>query len=139
MAVPHTYFGFYGAASKSIYRPKMDPGLITGVGHDDPSGLVTYSQAGAHFGLNTQWTIPLAFPLMAGVQSMCANLGRVIGKELVANIKTAFSSTVLRSAVVMFAVHIPGSRLPCARPSPTSPRTLASLTHPHVIDPPMKS
>src|ERR1700721_510968 len=65
---------------------RVGPGLITGVADDDPSGIATYSQAGAQFGLNMLWTMPLAFPLMAAIQSMCAFIGRVTGKGLAANI-----------------------------------------------------
>ena len=63
---------------------RVGPGLITGVADDDPSGIATYSQAGAQFGLNMLWTMPLAFPLMAAIQSMCACIGRVTGKGLAA-------------------------------------------------------
>src|ERR1700675_2747307 len=80
---------------------RVGPGLITGVADDDPSGIATYSQAGAQFGLNMLWTMPLAYPLMAAVQSMCATLGRVTGKGLAANIKTAFPPVVLRSVVLL--------------------------------------
>ncbi|VWC92140.1 iron transporter [Burkholderia contaminans] len=83
---------------------RVGPGLITGVADDDPSGIATYSQAGAQFGLNMLWTMPLAYPLMAGVQSMCANLGRVTGKGLAANIKTAFPPVVLRSVVALLLI-----------------------------------
>ena len=54
---------------------RIGPGLITGVADDDPSGIATYSQAGAQFGLNMLWTMPLAYPLMSAVQSMCARIG----------------------------------------------------------------
>src|SRR5450432_3261292 len=74
---------------------RVGPGLITGVADDDPSGIATYSQAGAQFGLNMLWTMPLAFPLMSAIQSMCARIGRVTGKGLAANIKTAFPRSVL--------------------------------------------
>jgi len=74
---------------------RVGPGLITGVADDDPSGIATYSQAGAQFGLNMLWTMPLAFPLMAAIQSMRANIGRVTGKGLAANIKAAFPQAVL--------------------------------------------
>jgi Mn2+/Fe2+ NRAMP family transporter len=83
---------------------KLGPGLITGVADDDPSGIATYSQAGAQFGLNMLWTMPLAFPLMAAVQSMCANLGRVTGKGLAANIKITFSPIVLLSVVLLLLI-----------------------------------
>jgi Mn2+/Fe2+ NRAMP family transporter len=80
---------------------RIGPGLITGVADDDPSGIATYSQAGAQYGLNMLWTMPLAFPLMAAVQSMCARIGRVTGKGLAANIKLAFPPSVLRAVVLL--------------------------------------
>jgi Mn2+/Fe2+ NRAMP family transporter len=83
---------------------RIGPGLITGVADDDPSGIATYSQAGAQFGLNMLWTMPLTFPLMAAVQSMCANLGRVTGRGLAANIKLAFPPIVLRGVVLLLLV-----------------------------------
>jgi Mn2+/Fe2+ NRAMP family transporter len=83
---------------------RIGPGLITGVADDDPSGIATYSQAGAQFGLNMLWTMPLCFPLMAAVQSMCARIGRVTGKGLAANIKLAFSPVVLRAVVLLLLV-----------------------------------
>jgi len=83
---------------------RIGPGLITGVADDDPSGIATYSQAGAQFGLNMLWTMPLAFPLMAAVQSMCARIGRVTGKGLAANIKLAFPPVVLRAVVLLLLV-----------------------------------
>ncbi len=83
---------------------RVGPGLITGVADDDPSGIATYSQAGAQFGLNMLWTMPLCFPLMAAVQSMCARIGRVTGKGLAANIKTAFPPIVLRGVVVLLLI-----------------------------------
>ncbi|WP_408469608.1 NRAMP family divalent metal transporter [Paraburkholderia nemoris] len=83
---------------------RVGPGLITGVADDDPSGIATYSQAGAQFGLNMLWTMPLAFPLTAAVQAMCANLGRVTGKGLAANIKSAFPPVVLQGVVLLLLV-----------------------------------
>ena len=83
---------------------RVGPGLITGVADDDPSGIATYSQAGAQFGLNMLWTMPLCFPLMAAIQSMCANIGRVTGKGLAANIKSAFPTAVLQGVVLLLLV-----------------------------------
>ena len=80
---------------------RVGPGLITGVADDDPSGVVTYSQAGAQFGLNMLWTMPVAFPLMAAVQSMCALIGRVTGKGIAANIKGAFPPLILKGVVLL--------------------------------------
>ena len=78
---------------------RVGPGLITGVADDDPSGIATYSQAGAQFGLNMLWTMPVTYPLMAAVQSICARIGRVTGNGLAVNIKQAFPAWVLYSAV----------------------------------------
>ena len=83
---------------------RVGPGLITGVADDDPSGIATYSQAGAQFGLNMLWTMPLALPLMAAVQSMCARIGRVTGRGLAANIKAAFPPAVLQGVVLLLLV-----------------------------------
>jgi Mn2+/Fe2+ NRAMP family transporter len=83
---------------------RVGPGLITGVADDDPSGIATYSQAGAQFGLNMLWTMPLAYPLMVAVQCMCAQIGRVTGKGLAANIKTTFPPIVLRSVVLLLLI-----------------------------------
>lgn len=80
---------------------RVGPGLITGVADDDPSGIATYSQAGAQFGLNMLWTMPLSFPLMAAIQSICGRIGRVTGKGLAFNIKQAFPAWVLYGAVCL--------------------------------------
>ena len=55
------------------------PGLITGASDDDPSGIGTYSQAGAQFGYGIGWTMLLTFPLMAAIQEISARIGRVTG------------------------------------------------------------
>src|ERR1700690_2772540 len=83
---------------------RIGPGLITGVADDDPSGIATYSQAGAQFGLNMLWTMPLAYPLMSAIQAMCAQIGRVTGKGLAANIKTAFPPIVLKGVVSLLLI-----------------------------------
>ena len=83
---------------------RLGPGLITGVADDDPSGIATYSQAGAQFGLNMLWTMPLAYPLMAAIQIMCAQIGRATGKGLAANIKATFPPIVLKGVVVLLLI-----------------------------------
>ena len=83
---------------------RVGPGLITGVADDDPSGIATYSQAGAQFGLNMLWTMPLCYPLMSAVQLMCAQIGRVTGRGLAANIKLAFPPVVLRAVVLLLLI-----------------------------------
>ena len=74
---------------------RVGPGLVTGVADDDPSGIVTYSQAGAQFGFNMLWTMPFAYPLMSTIQVLCARIGRVTGRGLSANMKMAFPPIVL--------------------------------------------
>ncbi|MGO8911921.1 MAG: NRAMP family divalent metal transporter [Bradyrhizobium sp.] len=83
---------------------RLGPGLITGAADDDPSGIATYSQAGAQFGLNMLWTMPLAYPLMSAIQAMCAQIGRVTGEGLAANIKTAFPPIVLKGVVLLLLI-----------------------------------
>ncbi len=83
---------------------RLGPGLITGVADDDPSGIATYSQAGAQFGLNMLWTMPLAYPLMAAIQIMCAQIGRATGKGLAANIKSTFPPIVLKCVVLLLLI-----------------------------------
>ena len=65
----------------------LGPGLITGSSDDDPSGIATYSQAGAAYGLSTLWTSVLAFPLMAAIQQMCAKIGLVTEQGLTGALK----------------------------------------------------
>lgn len=83
---------------------KLGPGIITGVADDDPSGIATYSQAGAQFGLNMLWTMPLCYPLMSAVQLTCARIGRVTGKGLSANMMALYPATLVRMLVVLLLV-----------------------------------
>ncbi len=73
----------------------IGPGLVTGASDDDPSGIATYSQAGAAFGLTTLWTAIIAFPLMAALQKMCAKIGLVTKMGLTGAIKKHYSKPVL--------------------------------------------
>jgi len=83
---------------------RVGPGLITGAADDDPSGIATYSQAGAQYGLNMLWTMVVSYPLMAAVQAICARIGRVTGRGLAVNIKDAFPAWVLFGAVGLLLV-----------------------------------
>ena len=74
---------------------KIGPGLVTGASDDDPSGIATYSQAGAAFGLSTLWTALIAFPLMAAIQQMCARIGLVTSQGLTGTLKTHYPKPVL--------------------------------------------
>ncbi|MEY4038032.1 MAG: hypothetical protein RIR67_342 [Bacteroidota bacterium] len=73
----------------------LGPGLITGASDDDPSGIATYSQAGAAYGLATLWTGLLAFPLMAAIQQMCAKIGLVTSLGLTGALKKNYPRPVL--------------------------------------------
>jgi NRAMP (natural resistance-associated macrophage protein)-like metal ion transporter len=73
----------------------LGPGLVTGASDDDPSGIATYSQAGAQFGLGTLWTALITFPLMAAIQEMCARVGIVTSKGLTSNIRNNYPKGIL--------------------------------------------
>ena len=83
---------------------KLGPGLITGAADDDPSGIATYSQAGAQFGLNTLWTLLLTFPLMVGIQVISAQIGRVSGHGLATNLRTHYSRPFLYTIVSLLLI-----------------------------------
>ena len=74
---------------------QLGPGLVTGASDDDPSGIATYSQAGAAFGLSTLWTSVLAFPLMAAIQQMCARIGLVTSQGLTGTLKKHYPRPIL--------------------------------------------
>jgi len=82
----------------------LGPGLITGASDDDPSGIATYSQAGAQFGYGFGWLMLLSFPLMAAIQEICARIGRVTGLGISGNIRKYYSRSLLRAIVVMLLV-----------------------------------
>jgi NRAMP (natural resistance-associated macrophage protein)-like metal ion transporter len=73
----------------------LGPGLITGASDDDPSGIATYSQAGAQFGFQTLWTALLTFPLMAAIQGMCARIGLVTSQGLTVTLKQHYPKPLL--------------------------------------------
>lgn len=73
----------------------LGPGLVTGASDDDPSGIATYSQAGAAYGLSTLWTSVLAFPLMAAIQQMCARIGLVTSQGLTGTLKKHYPKPIL--------------------------------------------
>jgi NRAMP (natural resistance-associated macrophage protein)-like metal ion transporter len=78
----------------------IGPGVITGAADDDPSGIATYSVAGAQFGTALLWTALLTWPLMAAVQMMCARIGKVTGQGLAANFKKRFPKWLLFTFVI---------------------------------------
>jgi len=78
----------------------LGPGIITGAADDDPSGIATYSVAGAQLGTTLLWTAPLTWPLMASVQIMCARIGQVTGQGLAGNLKQKFPQWLVLVFVV---------------------------------------
>lgn len=80
---------------------RIGPGLITGAADDDPSGIATYSQAGAQFGFSMLWTVVLTLPLMIAIQMVSARIGYVTRRGLAANIKQSFPRSVLWAVVSM--------------------------------------
>jgi NRAMP (natural resistance-associated macrophage protein)-like metal ion transporter len=85
-------------------RDVMGPGLITGASDDDPSGIATYSQAGAQFGYNMGWTLLFTYPLMCGIQLICAHIGRVTGRGLAGNMRRHYPVSLLYSLVALLIV-----------------------------------
>lgn len=86
------------------YWKTLGPGLTTGAADDDPSGIATYSQAGAKFGFQLLWLSPLTFPLMAIVQEMCARMGIVTGRGLAANIRLYFPKWILYTCTILLLI-----------------------------------
>ena len=86
------------------FLKELGPGLITGAADDDPSGISTYSVAGASYGYATLWTALVSFPLMAAIQLMCARLGMVTGCGLASVIRTRYSRWVLWFACALVIV-----------------------------------
>jgi len=82
----------------------MGPGLITGAADDDPSGIATYSIAGAQLGTSLLWTAFITMPLMAVVQMMCARIGMVTGRGVAAAISHKFPKWVVNFAIVALLV-----------------------------------
>lgn len=83
-----------GSESTSLFK-KIGPGLITGASDDDPSGIATYSQAGAQFGLTTLWMALFTFPLMVALQEMCGRIGTITGEGLTCTIKKYYPKPLL--------------------------------------------
>jgi len=89
---------------KQSWLKKLGPGLITGAADDDPSGIATYSQAGAQFGFNMLWTVLFTYPLMVGIQLVSARIGRVSGHGLATNIRRHYSAWLLYSVVGLLLI-----------------------------------
>lgn len=82
----------------------LGPGVVTGAADDDPSGIATYSQAGASFGFGFLWVFPIMYPLLMAVQESCSRIGAVTGKGLAAVIKANYSKKVLYMSVLLVVI-----------------------------------
>jgi len=89
--------------SKPRLLDVLGPGLITGASDDDPSGIATYSQAGAQFGYSLSWTMLLTYPLMAAVQMISARIGRTTGRGLAGNLRQHYPNWTLQIFVALLA------------------------------------
>ena len=89
---------------QTSWLKKLGPGLITGAADDDPSGIATYSQAGAQFGFSMLWTALLTYPLMVGIQVVSARIGRVSGHGLATNIRKHYPAWLLYSVVSLLLI-----------------------------------
>jgi NRAMP (natural resistance-associated macrophage protein)-like metal ion transporter len=86
------------------FLKSLGPGLITGASDDDPSGIGTYSQAGAQLGYGIGWTMLLTFPLMVAIQEISARVGRVTGRGIAGNVCRHYSATLLNVVVVLLFI-----------------------------------
>src|SRR6195256_7035557 len=99
-AIPDTTIG--SAASRLLRT--LGPGLITGASDDDPSGIGTYSQAGAQLGFGISWTMLFSYPLMVGIQEISARLGRTTGRGIGGNICRYYPRPLVHTIMVLLLV-----------------------------------
>ena len=86
------------------FLQRLGPGLITGASDDDPSGIGTYSQAGAQIGFGIGWTMLITYPLMAAIQEISGRIGRVTGHGIAGNVCRNFPAPVIWSLIVLLFV-----------------------------------
>lgn len=99
LAHARKHYGKFGRAVRVL-----GPGVVTGAADDDPSGIATYSQAGAIYGYGLLWLFPIMFPLLLAVQESCARIGAVTGNGLATILKRHYSKKVLFGAVILVVV-----------------------------------
>jgi NRAMP (natural resistance-associated macrophage protein)-like metal ion transporter len=90
--------------SKPQLLQVLGPGLITGASDDDPSGIATYSQAGAQFGYGLTWTMLFTYPLMAAVQMISARVGRTTGRGIAGNLRVHYPAWILQWVVALLLI-----------------------------------
>src|SRR5437764_14463519 len=89
---------------KNMVLRLLGPGLVTGAADDDPSGIATYSQAGAQFGYGLLWTVFLTTPFMIAIQLVSALIGRVTGQGIAANAKQHYPRGLVLIVVALLVV-----------------------------------
>ena len=82
----------------------LGPGLITGASDDDPSGIATYSQAGAQLGFAVSWTMLFSYQLMAVIHEISGRIGRVTGRGIAGNIRKHYPNWLLQLIVVLLFI-----------------------------------
>ncbi len=98
--------GKMSTSDVSFWR-QLGPGLVTGAADDDPSGIATYSQVGAQFGLGMLWTMLFSLPLMAAIQEICARLGRITGAGVAASLNKQYPKPLVYGLVsVLCAANV---------------------------------
>ena len=100
----HEGSDFAVGTSKPRLLGILGPGLITGASDDDPSGIATYSQAGAQFGYALSWTMVLTYPMMVAVQEISAFVGRTTGHGIAGNLRRHYPSWILRVGVALLLI-----------------------------------
>jgi NRAMP (natural resistance-associated macrophage protein)-like metal ion transporter len=86
------------------FLARLGPGLVTGASDDDPSGIGTYSQAGAQYGYGLLWTMILSLPLMASIQEISARIGRITGRGIAGNIRRYYPAWLLYPVVFLLVL-----------------------------------
>src|SRR5256885_4196964 len=92
--------------NRNLILRLLGPGLVTGAADDDPSGIATYSQAGAHCGYGSLWTVFLTTPFMIAIQLVSAHIGRVTGKGIAANAKQFYPRPLVLFPVGLLVTRI---------------------------------
>lgn len=90
--------------SFSRFLRVLGPGIVTGAADDDPSGIATYSQAGAAYGMGFLWAFPIMYPLLLAVQESCSRIGAVTGKGLASVIKSNYNKKLLFMSVLLVVI-----------------------------------
>ncbi|MDE5443764.1 divalent metal cation transporter [Bradyrhizobium sp. CSA207] len=122
------------AKSALTLLQRLGPGLVTGAADDDPSGIATYSQAGAQFGFGLLWTVFLTTPFMIAIQLVSARIGRVTGKGLAANVmQVAPRWTVLALVFMLVAANTFNIAADIAAMAEALSLVIGGLNHEHAL------